>query len=43
MSTDLSQIGTVWNRVAHFSTVWHKSFSGVENKYSLIFDTDGTV
>ena len=37
--TDLSQIGTVLNSVAHFCTVWHKSFSAVENKYNFISDT----
>ena len=37
--TDLSQIGTVLNSVANFCTVWHKSFSAVENKYNFIFDT----
>ena len=37
--TDLSQIGTVFNSVAHFCTVSHKSFSAVENKYNFISDT----
>ena len=37
--TDLSQIGTVLNSVAHFYTVWHKSFSAVENKYNFISET----
>ena len=36
---DLLQIGTVLNSVAHFCTVWHKSFSAVENKYNYISDT----
>ena len=25
--------------MAHFGTVWHKSFSAVENKYNFISDT----
>ena len=37
--TDLSQVGTVLNNVTHFCTIWHKSFSAVENKYNFISDT----
>ena len=37
--TDLSQIGTVLNSVADFRTVWHKSYSAVENKYNIISHT----
>ena len=37
--TDISQVGTVLNSVAHFCTIWHKSFSAVENKYNFISDT----